>query len=94
MELILFTGNECGICHAVEEQFRKRFAKELDGNEAQIINLDENEGAQQFWMENELPVAPVIVVMTESDTLVAVLDTEALLKEAAPAAPAAEGVPE
>lgn len=94
MELILFTGNDCKVCHDVEEAFRKKFAKELDSKEAEVVNLDENEGAQQFWMENELPVAPVIVIMTESDTLVAVLDTEALLKEASPAAPAAEGAPE
>jgi glutaredoxin len=85
MNLILFTGNDCDPCHQVEESFRQHFKEELDSGEADIVNLDEDEGAQQFWMENELPVAPVVVVVSDQKKLVSVLDPSELLKKALPA---------
>lgn len=86
MDIVLFTGNECDICHEVEEAFKKRFKEELDSGEADIINLDEDEVAQQFWAENDLPLAPTIFIVSEGKKLITVLDPTQLLKEASPAA--------
>lgn len=74
------------MCHEVEEVFRKRYKQELDSGEADIVNLDEEEDAQQFWMENELPLAPVMVVVSDQKKLITILDPKELLEEASPAA--------
>lgn len=84
MNLVLFTGNDCSVCHEVEEQFKKQFKEELDSGEADIVNLDEEEDAQQFWMENDLPVAPTIIVVSDQKKLVAVLDSDQLLQREKP----------
>ncbi|GAI96914.1 unnamed protein product [marine sediment metagenome] len=86
MNLVLFTGDECDICHEVEEAFKNRFKEELDSGEADIINLDEDEVAQQFWAENELPLAPTIFIVSDEKKLITILDPMQLLKEASPAA--------
>jgi len=86
MNLVLFTGNDCKPCQKVEEAFRKRFKQELDSGEADIVNLDEEEDAQQFWMENELPLAPTMVVVSDQKKLVTILDPTELLEEASPVA--------
>ncbi|MBA7469513.1 hypothetical protein ES705_26274 [subsurface metagenome] len=81
MNLVLFTGNDCEPCAKVEEAFKKRFKQELDSGEADIVNLDEEEDAQQFWMENELPLAPTMVVVSDQKKLVTILDPKELLGE-------------
>ena len=86
MNLVLFTGNECEPCHEVEEAFKKRYKEELASGEADIVNLDEEEDAQQFWMENELPLAPTLVVVSDQKKLITILDPKELLEEASPAA--------
>jgi len=82
MNLVLFTGNECEPCQEVEEAFRKRYKEELDSGEADIVNLDEEEDAQQFWMENDLPLAPTMVVVSDQKKLITILDPKELLEEA------------
>ena len=84
MNLVLFTGNECPPCTKVEEAFKKRFKAELDSGEADIVNLDEEEDAQQFWMENELPLAPTMVVVSDQKKLITILDPGELLEEKVP----------
>jgi len=86
MNLVLFTGNGCEPCHEVEEAFKKRYKEELASGEADIVNLDEEEDAQQFWMENDLPLAPVMVVVSDEKKLITILDPKELLEEASPAA--------
>lgn len=86
MQLVLFTGDECQICHEVEEAFKKRYKEELDNGEADIVNLDEEEDSQQFWMENELPLAPTMIVVSDKKKLVTILDPTELLEKASPAA--------
>lgn len=81
------TGSDCGICHEVEEAFKKHYKEELDSGEASIVNLDEDEGAYEFWATHELPLAPVMVVTTDGGKLITILDSEDL-KEALPAAEA------
>jgi peroxiredoxin len=98
MEIVLFTGSECSLCEQAEKAFKEKYAKELETGEANIVNLDEdeNEKAQKFWMDHELEPAPCIVVVSENETLVTVLDTEKHLdikfSEASPPATAEAGV--
>ena len=82
MNLVLFTGNDCEVCHEVEEAFKKRYKEELDSGEADIVNLDEDEESQQFWMENELPLAPTMIVVSDEKKLITILDANGLLEEA------------
>lgn len=86
MNLVLFTGDSCQICHEVEKAFKKRYKEELKSGEADIVNLDEEEDAQQFWMENDLPLAPTMVVVSDQKKLITILDPRELLEEASPAA--------
>lgn len=79
MNLVLFTGNGCPPCEEVEAAFRKRYKEELDSGEADIVNLDEEEDAQQFWMENDLPLAPTMVVVSDQKKLITILDPKELL---------------
>ena len=81
MNLVLFTGNDCNICEKVEEAFKKRYKAELDSGEADIVNLDEEEEAQQFWMENELPLAPTLIVVSDQKKLITILEPSELLEE-------------
>ena len=84
MNLVLFTGNDCPPCQEVEEAFKKRFKQELDSGEADIVNLDEEEDAQQFWMENDLPLAPTMIVVSDQKKLITILDPRELLEETKP----------
>ena len=86
MKLRLFTGNDCPPCDEVKKAFQERYKEELDSGEADVVNLDEDEKAQKVWMENELPLAPVIVVMSDQEKIITILDPTELLKEASPAA--------
>ena len=94
MNIILFTGDGCDICHDAEEKFKTKYKAELDSGEADIVNLDEDEGAQRFWMENDLPVAPIVAVVTDKQRLICLLDPDELLKEASPAVPGSGKQPE
>ncbi len=89
MNIILLTSESCGVCNETKELFKKKYADELKSGEADICNLDEDEGAQQFWAENELPLTPVVVVVSDKQKIIAVLDPEGLKEEAVPAAAAA-----
>ena len=81
MNLILFIGNECGPCEEAEKAFRHEYRKELDSGEADIVNLDEDEKAQQVWMENDLPLAPTMIVISDGLKVITVLDTDEFLKK-------------
>jgi len=86
--IILMTSSECPPCKEAEAVFRERWAAEIASGEAIVSNIDEDEGAQEFWATHELPLAPVIVVTTDTGKLVTILDplesTEGK-KEASPA---------
>jgi len=81
MILTLFTGDECPPCTEVEEAFKKRYKEEIGSGEADIVNLDENEAAQQFWAEHDLPLAPVMVVTTDSGKLISVIEAEEIMEK-------------
>lgn len=86
--IILMTSSECPPCKEAEAVFRERWAEEIASGEAIVSNIDEDEGAQEFWATHELPLAPVIVVTTDTGKLVTILDpmeTTEKQKEASPA---------
>ena len=80
MILTLFTGDECPPCTEVEEAFKKHYEAEIASGEADIVNLDTNEAAQKFWMEHDLPLAPVMVVTTDNGKLISVIEAQELLE--------------
>lgn len=84
MKLKLLIGDECPPCDQVEDAFRKKYQDELDRGEAEVVNLDHDEEAQRFWAENELPVAPALLVVSENEKVIAVLGTEDLTKDDLP----------
>ena len=89
--LILMTSSECPPCKEAEAVFRERWPEEIASGEVIVANMDEDEGAYEFWATHELPVAPVIVVVTDSGKLITTLDPlepAELLKEASPVAEA------
>lgn len=79
MKLILLTGEDCEICEVAVEKFKKDFWRELDNGEAKIVNLDEDEAAQEMWMENELPLAPIVLLVTDKNRVISHIDTKDLL---------------
>jgi hypothetical protein len=78
MEMLLLTHDDCDPCHDIEAKFKERFKALLDTKEAEIVNLDDNEEAMKWWAENDLPVGPVIVIMSENEEVVAVIETDKL----------------
>ena len=56
MQIILFTANDCSICHDAEEKFKARFKEELASGEAEVVNLEESDEAMATWAKNERPV--------------------------------------
>ncbi len=91
MNLVLLVGNDCPVCDDVKAAFKREYKKEIDSGEADIVNLDEDDQAQQVWMENELPLAPTMIVISDNLKVITVLDVDEFLKKAnAPASPAAK----
>mgnify|MGYP001590471202 CR=1 FL=1 len=89
MKLILLTSDDCDICSDAEKQFKKAFWRELDSGEAKIVNLDQDEQAQELWIENDLPLAPIVVLVTDTNKVVSHIETSDILeglKEASPVA--------
>lgn len=89
MKLILLTAEDCEICHDAEEKFKKNFWRELDSGEAKIVNLDQDEAAQELWMENDLPLAPTVILVTDKNKVISHIDAKDLiegLEEASPGA--------
>jgi len=92
VKLTLLTGNaeDCSPCSEAEAVFRERFAEEIASGEAIVANMDEDEGAYEFWATHELPLAPVIVVKTDTGKLITILDPLESTEEQKEASPAIE----
>lgn len=84
--LILMTSSECPPCKEAEAVFRERWAEEIASGEAIVANLDEDEGAYEFWATHELPFCPTLIVVSDSGRLITTLDPMEELKEASPVA--------
>ena len=88
MKLVLLTGEDCPVCEEAVDKFKKDFFRELDNGEAKIVNLDADEAAQEMWMSNDLPLAPIVLLVTDKDRVISHIETKDLLaglKEASPA---------
>jgi len=96
MKLIFLTSEDCSICDEAEAQFKKAFWRELDNGEAQIVNLDQDEEAQKMFLENDLPLAPIVLLVTDNKKVISHIETKDILeglKEASPAPMAADKQP-
>jgi len=91
VNLTLLIGNaeDCPPCKEAEAVFRERWAEEIASGEAIVTNMDEDEGAYEFWATHELPLAPVIVVTTDGGKLVDILDPMDITEEQKKASPVA-----
>ena len=96
MKLVLLTSDDCPICDEAVEKFQKELWRELDNGEAKIVNLDEDEKAQEMFFTHELPLAPVVLLVTDKEKVVSHIDADGFfqgLKEASPAAAEADKQP-
>jgi len=87
MKLVFLTSEDCPICDEAEEKFKKDFWQELDSGEAKIVNLDQNEEAQEMFLENDLPLAPIVILVTDKNKVISHIEAKDLLeglKEASP----------
>lgn len=88
MKLILLTSDECDICEEAEAKFKKDFWQEIDRGEAEIVNLDQDEEAQEMFITNDLPPSPIVLIVTEKKKLIAHIEADDFfqgLKKASPA---------
>lgn len=88
MKLVLLTADECDICDKAVEKFKKDFYREIDNGEAKVVNLDEDEEFQEIFLENDLPLAPIVLLMTDKNRVISHIETKDILlglKEASPA---------
>ena len=76
MKLVFLTSEDCPICDEAEEKFKKDFWRELDNGEAKIINLDQDEDAQEMFIINDLPLAPIVLIVTDKNKLVSYIETD------------------
>lgn len=92
MKLILLTTDkeDCNLCEEAEKQFKKAFWRELDSGEAKIVNLDNDEEAQELWIENDLPLAPIVILVTDKNKVVSHIETKDILEGLKEASPGAE----
>ena len=89
MKLIMLSTDDCSICQESELKFRETFKKEIDKGEAEVVNLDQDESMQQLWFENELPLAPTVILVTnDKKKVISNIDPEDLLEETKEASPA------
>jgi hypothetical protein len=88
MKLKLFITDDCSLCVDAELQIRKTLKDQVDNGEVEIVNLDQDEGAQESWIENDLPLAPIVVLMTDNGKVISTIEPDDLvsgMKEAKPA---------
>lgn len=88
MKLVLLTAEDCNICEEAVDKFKKDFWRELDNGEAKIVNLDEDEEFQEIFLENDLPLAPIVLLLTDKNRVISHIETKDILlglKEASPA---------
>ena len=97
MKLVLLSSDDCSICDEAEKKFKKDFWRELDNGEAKIVNLDQDEEFQEVFITNELPLAPIVLIMTDRKKIVAHIDSKDFfegLKEVLPATAEADEQPQ
>ena len=88
MKLILLTGEDCGPCEDAEKGFKKAFWRELDTGEAKIVNLDQDEDAQEMFIENDLPLAPIVILTTDAGKVLSHIEPKDIVDSVTKASPA------
>lgn len=87
--MLIGNAEDCPPCKEAEAVFRERWAEEIASGEAIVANMDEDDGAYEFWATHELPTAPVIIVMTDSGKLITILNPMETTEEQKKASPVA-----
>ncbi|MBU1067191.1 hypothetical protein KKE60_05360 [Patescibacteria group bacterium] len=90
MKLVLLTSEDCPICDEAEVKFKKDFWRELDSGEAKIVNLDQDEEAQEIFMENDLPLSPIVILITDKNKVISHIEPKDLLEGLKEASPVSE----
>ena len=80
MNVILLTGNDCDICDEDKKKFKKAMEEELKSGEAEITNMSEDDDALQFWATHNLPVAPVVIMTTDTGKVLDVMTVDELIE--------------
>ena len=96
MKLVLLTSDDCPICDEAVEKFKKDFWREIDNGEAKIVNLDEDEEAQEMFITHDLPLAPIVLLVTDKEKLVSHIEADDFftgLDKASPATAEADKQP-
>ncbi len=91
MKMLLLLGEDCSLCDDAKKKFEKDFWREIDNGEAKIVNLDEDEKAQEMFLENDLPLAPVLVLVTDNDRVVSHIEPKDFFEGLKEAPPVPEG---
>ena len=97
MKLVLLSSDDCSICEEAEKKFKKDFWRELDNGEAKIVNLDQDEEFQEVFITNELPLAPIVILVTDKNKVISHIEAKDLLeglKEASTATMEADKQPQ
>ena len=87
ISIILLTSPDCDLCVEAEAKFKEQYKEELDSGDAEIINLEEDEGAQAFWAKHNIPYSPQIVITSDSKEggkLITIIDPLAAKEEIEP----------
>lgn len=80
-KIILFSGKDCSPCQEADTKFKKRFKDEIESGEAEIVVIDDDDEAYEFWAENKLSLAPTIVVISDAQKCLIELDIDDILNE-------------
>ncbi len=81
MQLVLLVTSDCGVCAADVKKLEAKYAEELKTEEVAIYNIDESEDAKEFWVRNNLPTPPVLVLVTDDAKYIATLPIAEILAE-------------
>ena len=79
MQLVLLVTNDCGLCAGEIEKLKVKYGPEIKTEEVAIYNIDDNEKSKEFWITNNLPTPPVLVLVTDDAKYVATLPIDAVL---------------
>ena len=79
MQLVLLVTNDCGLCAGEIEKLKAKYSPEIKTEEVAIYNIDDNEDSKEFWIKNNLPTPPVLVLVTDDAKYVATLPIDTVL---------------
>ncbi len=87
MKLVLITGEDCEVCTKAETTFRQQYKHEIEKGEAVVSDIDIDEDMQRVWMKQDLPIPPVIAIVSNEGRLITVVDATEFLEDQEKASP-------